>query len=181
MSEGTGGEGARGKEGVEKGVVLGEVAAGGLDGGDGVGEGFGEADVEIEIQRVGEGLAPVGSDGSCAEASHQFLEQKTEGTWVIAVGGAGFPGGGLSGESVSDGLVIKGGEWGFQGAKAGLVLQDHAQGDVLFSCGGELGPESRDERVEGEVGVFEGVQEAGGGDAFGGGPHQDAGGGLPGF
>ncbi|AIA04098.1 hypothetical protein DC74_3603 [Streptomyces noursei] len=102
---------------------------------------------------------------------------------MVAVVGAGRPGGGLGGDrgraaDAVDGLG--GGERGVQGGDAGAVREEVADQDAVLAGGLELGPVGADGGVQVELAALVQQEGDGGGDALGGGADDLGGAGLPG-
>lgn len=145
------GEGATGER-VRIGVRVGDGLLGadpepgrggrgrGLDGGEPPDAGLrrlGQADPQVEAERPGYLVGDPAADSAAGDPLDQLAEEPAVGLRVVAVVGAGLPGGCLGGErggaaDAVDGLVR--GERGVQDGQSGAVREQMADEDAFLAA-----------------------------------------------
>jgi len=140
-----------------------------------------ETDPEIEAEGLGEMLPPIKAEGLAGDATDDFVPEIAAGAWMIAVAIAGSPEGDLFLKGADDALVVEDIGGIIDGRKAGAMSKGIGEGDGFFSPESEPGPDGGDGGIEGDAGIPEGLEEAGGGRAFGAGIDEGHGAGVPGL
>ena len=84
--------------------------AGRINRGDIIGERLGHSDPEIQVQRVTEYEAEISTNRrAIANSANQLVDEKSVGSWVVAVRFSWFPEWFLPGELIGDGVMIQDG------------------------------------------------------------------------
>jgi hypothetical protein len=98
---------------------------------------------------------------------------------MIAMAIARRPEGDLFFEGADDAWVIENVRGIVDGGKAGTMGEDMSEGDGFLAAKGESGPDGEDGRIERNAGIPEGLEDAGGGGAFGAGVDESQRAGVP--